>query len=183
MPFKYLPRAPVTVARLNKQGIEPRLARVAQEEKQPAIPQRDGVIAHTRMASEIPLLLRTPSSGFTIFCKPVLGESLCHLTIRFRFPVAGWGWRGVVHPGTLRESRMDAWARSWRSPRILGSCLAPTRVGEKAEKVNEDRESNDSKSVGSIACLESPKEVAVVRICFPQSADPSRHEMRDASAG
>lgn len=28
---------------------------------------------------------------------------------------------------------MDARARSWRSPRILGSCLAPTRVGEKAE--------------------------------------------------
>lgn len=62
-------------------------------------------------------------------------ESLCHLTIRFRFLVAGWGgWRGVVHPGTLRESRMDAGMRSWRSPRILGSCLAPTRVGAKAEK-------------------------------------------------
>lgn len=58
------------------------------------------------------------------------------LTIRFRFPVVGWGSVGLCIPGTLRErrgSRMDARARSWRSPHILGSCLAPTRVGEKAE--------------------------------------------------
>lgn len=70
------------------------------------------------------------------------------LTIRFRFPVVGWGSVGLCIPGTLRErrgSRMDARARSWRSPRILGSCLAPTRESwRKSRKLVEDRESNDS---------------------------------------
>lgn len=43
------------------------------------------------------------------------------------------------------------------------------------------------KSVGSIACLESPKEVAVVRVLAsprcPEERRSQEQEMRDASAG
>jgi len=73
------------------------------------------------------------------------------------------------------RSRIDARMRSWRSPRILGICLAPTRR-EKAEKLVD---ANRMIQLSGSTVLNPPKEVAVIRVRVQKSADPADKQVRN----
>lgn len=79
-----------------------------------------------------------------------------------------------------------------RAPRIAdgrsGAFLAQSPhpwqlLGSNERELEKKQKIGRGSRVERFNCLESSKEVAVVRVRVQKSADPSRHEMEDASAG
>lgn len=191
-----IPRAPVAVARLKQTGHRAETCKGGSRGEATSNPvwkrsccgtqewhPRFSAPSSTIFWSQLFLSLRARSGARE--------ESFCHLTIRFRFPVAGWGvaWGCASrHFTRIADGRWDAFlAQSPHPWQLLGSNESWSKSRKKRTRIASRM---IQKSVGSLACLESPKEVAVVRVpasprCprCPEERRSQEQEMRDASAG